>query len=135
MEPKKSGFAGTPPDVEAVRKDFEEFLVQLESTPSEKVVVLFGFAWANEIYEHDWLDLHLTGSELRARVAEAEAAGLGSIGSDDLFITLPALGVERLYCHEADIHVIAADPRHPYVETERQRWLELGWQVSPCTEG
>lgn len=96
--------------------------------------VVFGFAWGIEIYEHDWFELELTGSELRDRVATAEAAGLGRIGSDDLYITLPELGVERQYCHEADIHVTAADSRHPYVESERQSWLDKGWKVDPCTK-
>lgn len=126
------GFIGRPPDAEAVRRDFDEFVTELESRPSERVGVLFGFAWGNEIYEHDWLELDLTGSELRSRVAKAEAAGLGKIGSDDLYIKLPALGVERRYCHEADIHVTAADAEHPYVEAERQEWLDRGWNVYPC---
>jgi hypothetical protein len=128
------GFVGRPPDAEALRKDFDEFVSELESKPSEKVRVLFGFAWANEIYEHDWLELNLTGSELRSRVAHAEAAGLGRIGSDDLYITLPEIGVERQYCHEADIHVTAADAKHPYVEAERQSWVSKGWEVYPCTD-
>lgn len=128
------GFIGRPPDAEAVRRDFEGFVAELESKPSEKVGVVFGFAWGNEIYERDWLELDLTGSELRARVAEAEAAGLGQIGSDDLYIKLPGLGVERQYCHEADIHVTAADAEHPYVQAERQRWLDRGWEVYPCTD-
>lgn len=125
------GFIGIPPNVEAVRRDFDDFVTELESMPSEKVRVLFGFAWGNEIYERDWLELNLTGNELRARVSEAEAAGLGKIGSDDIYITLPALGVERQYCHEADIHVTAADAKHPYVVAERQRWLDKGWKVVP----
>jgi hypothetical protein len=121
-------------DAEAVRRDFDEFVTELESRSSERVLVLFGFAWGNEIYEHDWLELDLTGSELRSRVAEAEAAGLGKVGSDDLYITLPGLGVKRLYCHEADIHVTAADAAHPYLEAERQEWLHRGWEVYPCAD-
>ncbi len=128
------GFIGRPPSAKDVRRDFDEFVSQLESTPSETVAVVFGFAWGNEIYEQDWLELDLTGSELRARVAEAEASGLGRIGSDDLYIRFPALGVQRQYCHEADIHVTAADTRHPYVEAERQRWLDRGWEAYPCTD-
>lgn len=128
------GFIGRPPDVEAVRKDFDDFVAQLESRPAERVRVLFGFAWGNEIYERDWLELDLTGSELRARVAEAEAAGLGKIGADDLYITLPVLGVERQYCHEADIHVTSGDAQHQYAEGEREKWLERGWEVYPCAD-
>jgi hypothetical protein len=134
-DPKMTnGFVGRPPDAEAVRMDFDDFVTELESRPSEKVRVVFGLAWGNEVYEHDWLELDLTGSELRSRVAAAEAAGLGKIGSDDLHIKIPAPGAERQYCHEADIHVTAADPRHPYVEAERQRWLEMGWAVYRCAD-
>ena len=128
------GFIGRPPDAEAVRRDFDEFVTELESRPAEKVGVVFGFAWGNEIYERDWVELDLTGSELRSRVADAEAAGLGKIGSDDLYIKLPALGVERQYCHEADIHVTAADSEHPCVAAARQAWLDRGWEVYPCAD-
>lgn len=128
------GIVGRPRDAEALRRDFDEFVTELESRPAERVGVVFGFAWGNEIYEGDWLELSLTGGELRARVAEAEAAGLGKIGSDDLYIKLPALGIERQYCHEADIHVTAADSEHPYVAAARQEWLARGWEVSPCTD-
>jgi hypothetical protein len=128
------GFIGKPPDAAAVRKDFDDFVTELESRPSEKVRVVFGFAWGNKIYEHDWLELELTGSELRSRVAAAEAAGLGKIGADDLHIAVPTLGYERQYCHEADIHVTAAEAKHPYVEAERQRWLDRGWVVYPGSD-
>ncbi len=128
------GFIGRPLDVQAVRLDFEAFVAELESRPSEKVHVVFGFAWGNEIYEHDWLELVLTGSELRARVEAAEAAGLGKVGADDLFIRLPLLGVERHYCHEADIHVTANSSNNPYLQAERRAWLERGWTVFPCGE-
>jgi hypothetical protein len=122
---------GTPPcdTVQAVRRDFDALLRDLESWPSKRVSVVFGFAWGNHIYERDWLPLELSGAELRARVAAAEASGLGRIGSDDLHITLPDIGVERTYCHEADVHVIAAEGKHPYLGAQRQEWLRRGWRV------
>lgn len=126
-----SGVIGRPPDVAAFRRDFDEFVTELESRPLETVAVVFGCGWGNELYPADWLELNLTGSELRLRVAEAETAGLGKIGEDDLFIKLPGLGVERLYCHEVDIH-LTADADHPYVEAERQEWIKRGWDVYPC---
>ncbi len=117
---------GRPPEsdaVDAVRRDFEALLRNLESSPSQRVSVVFGFAWGNHIYERDWRALELTGGELRARMAAAEASGLGRIGSDDLHITLPDIGIERTYCHEADIHVIADESTHPYLGAQRQEWL------------
>ncbi len=124
---------GTPPedDQAAVRRDFEAFCCDLESTPSKRVSVVFGFAWGNEIYQHDWLSLELTGSELRARVAAAEASGLGRIDSDNLHITLPDLRVTRLYCHEDDVHVVAEDRNDAYLVAQREKWIEAGWDVHP----
>lgn len=123
---------GRPPDPEgadAVRRDFASLLRELESSPTRRVTVTFGFAWGNKIYERDWLPLDLTGSELRDRVGAAEASGLGRIGSDDLSITLPDIGVERTYCHEADIHVCADDKTNSYLEAQRERWVRSGWHV------
>ena len=123
---------GTPPQsdaVAAVRHDFEALVRDLEASPSRRVSVVFGFAWGNHIYELDWVALELSGAELRARVAAAEASGLGRIGSDDLHITLPDVGVERTYCHEADVHVVAPAGTHPYLAAQRQEWIRSGWHV------
>jgi hypothetical protein len=123
---------GRPPEsdaVGAVRRDFEAFLSQLESSPSKRVSVVFGFAWGNEIYERNWLALELTGCELRARVDAAEASGLGGIGSDDLHVTLPDIRIKRTYCHEADVHIVADESTNPYLEAQRQKWIDSGWEV------
>src|SRR5262245_45490322 len=128
----KHEIIGKPPEssaVDSVRRDFESFLRDLESSPSQRVSVVFGFAWGNHLYERDWLTLELTGAELRARVSVAEERGLGWIGSDDLHVTLPEIGVERTYCHEADIHLLANDRTNPHLVTQRNSWLRSGWQV------
>lgn len=120
---------GRPSSKDAMRADFDEFVTQLEFDPEHRITVVFGFAWGNSIYEGDWLDLELSGSELRERVAAAEASKLGKIGDDDLFIRLPSLGIERLYCHEADIHINGGRVDHPYVDDQRQKWIDRGWMV------
>jgi hypothetical protein len=63
------GYIGRPNAAEALRRDFDGFVAELESRPAERVGVVFGFAWGNLIYERTWLELDLTGSELRARIA------------------------------------------------------------------
>ncbi|MBK9129758.1 MAG: hypothetical protein IPM13_18535 [Phycisphaerales bacterium] len=159
----KHEIIGTPPedDADAVRRDFETFVRDLEATPGRRVSVVFGFAWGNEVYASDWLALDLTGSEqdrpprhargrartgprrepsarrsgseLRVRVDAAEPGGLGAIGSDDLHITLPDLRVERRYCHEDDVHLIADDRSNACLEAQRQKWLDSGWEALPRT--
>jgi hypothetical protein len=131
----KYELVGRPPEsiaVDAVCRDFQAFLGGLESSPSEMVSVVFGWPWGNKIYERDWSALEMTGSELRARVDAAEASGVGRIGTDDLHITLPDIRVERKYCHEGDIHVVADDSEHPYLSAQRQEWIRRGWQVHEC---
>ncbi len=124
----------TPPDPEQVRQDFDDFVAALEATPERTVRVGFGFAWANHLGPDGWEAQDLTGAELRARVAAAEAAGLGAIGDDDLHLALIDLGVKVKYCHEADIHVTADDATHPYLIAARERWLAQGYDVDTVTE-
>lgn len=118
-----------PPSVKNLRHEFEQLVTGLESAPEKRVRAMFGFAWANELYEGDWLVLELSGSELRERVQKAEEAELGQIGSDDFFIWLPDHEVEILYCHEGDIHLEAPESGRKYIESESQRWVALGWDV------
>ena len=132
----KHEFVARPPGNDpavAVRQYFDSFVDRLETDPSRTVIVLFGFAWGNEIYEHDWLELTLTGTELRDRVANTEADGLGRIASDDLHITIPELGVQILYCHESDIHVIADSCTNPYLISQQEEWQRNGWNVTEQT--
>ncbi len=48
----KHEITGTPPedDEDAVRRDFETFVRDLEVTPARRVSVVFGFGW----YGADW---------------------------------------------------------------------------------
>ncbi|MCW5983521.1 MAG: hypothetical protein KIT09_35850 [Bryobacteraceae bacterium] len=109
---------------DALRRDFEAFLSELESSQS-RVSVVFGVAWGNEIYERDWRALEMSGGELRARVGAAESSGLGKIGRDDLHITLQDVGVQRTYCHHAEIHVAADASTHPNFEALRDAWIRM----------
>ena len=128
----KKGYIGRPPqDIaeNAIREDFKSFINDPEVISENYINVVFGFAWGNAIYESDWVELRMTGSELYERVKIAEAQGLGSIGTDDLYIVFPRLGVEVQYCHEADIHITAKDTTHPYVVKKQKEWLKKRWEV------
>lgn len=120
---------GRPSNEAEVRRDFEEFCASLESQPGHQVRVVFGFAWGNNIYKDKWIELELSGADLRKKIAEAEHKKNGRIGEDDLFVTLPDMGVERHYCHEADVHVTAQRHDHPYILAEKQKWIARGWKI------
>lgn len=123
----------TPPGpdrVAAVREEFDSFLTDLEQSETQNVNVIFGFAWGNQVYGGDWIELTLTASEIRSRVSAAESRQLGRIGGDDFHVSIPASNVERLYCHEADIHIVADGQTNSYLQAQQERWQQLGWQVS-----
>ncbi len=119
---------GTPPDPKDIRDDFDGFIQKLERMGIARVKMLFGFAWANELYEKDWLELHVTPKQLREKVSVAEKSGAGSLGDDDIFITVEELGYERQYCHHADIH-LEAESSNSFAEEQKAEWIARGWQV------
>ncbi|MCP5530353.1 MAG: hypothetical protein H7A44_07910 [Opitutaceae bacterium] len=119
---------GRPAREEAVRADFEAYIESLVATGVPLVDISFGFAWGNDVYPGQWQIEHLTPSEARIRVREVEEKKIGRIGHDDFFISIPGSGYERLYCHEADIHVIS-DHEHPALFEAKQLWQKRGWQI------
>jgi hypothetical protein len=124
---------GKPESIRVVREDFESFIHLLEAKNIPHLKVLFGFAWGNYIYEKDWLEMTLSPKELRERVQQAELNKDGTIGNDDLFIKVDEFFYERLYCHEADIHLSSEAPNE-FTEREKSRWLEKGWKVYEKTD-
>jgi len=123
---------GCPPHVTAVREDFERFLSEIETCGIGRIELLFGFAWANDIYPGDWEPQWLSAAEIRRVVSEAETRELGAIGSDDLFLTIPELASQRQYCHEADIHLESQAPS-AYTESVKRDWIVRGWTVRERT--
>ena len=80
----------------------------------DKVTVLFGFAWGNYIY--DWKDQVMSWAELSEAVTNAEENGDGSIGSDDLYLTV---GEDKFtFCHHSDIHY----PDQPTTKLGKALW-------------
>jgi hypothetical protein len=98
---------------DAIRSAFER-MVSIGKRHGGNVTVLFGFAWGNDI--HDWKDQVMTWAELSGAVRQAEANGVGSIGSDDLHLTI---GSDQFtFCHHSDIHY----PDQPATELGKALW-------------
>lgn len=117
-----------PPQNIDIRSEFSRFLSQATEQGWEEFKVLFGFAWGNYLYEDGWLEEVISLDELDSRVQAAEKSDHGSIGDDDLFITVVATGVEHTFCHENDIH-LKGKAHDKYMLTEVTRYQEMGWQV------
>ena len=93
----------------------------------ESCRVLFGFAWGNEYYPgQEWNEEEIKLTQLRRKVGEVEATGIGSLGKDDLFVKLA--GLEFQFCHECDVHSHFAEPSNDDVEAFFHRWQMLGFE-------
>jgi len=64
-------------------------------------------------------------AELVAKVKALAAAGLGTLGSNDLF--LKVAGLEFLFCNDSDVHISFAQ-HQPDIEHFFQRWKQLGFE-------
>jgi len=121
-----------PPDVSAVREDFERFLADLENRGIKRVELVFGIGWALDIYPDEWKPESMAVADVRNVVSDAETKGFGKLGSDDLVLTIAELRAERFYCHEGDIHLESEVPS-AYTESAKVDWIEQGWTVSERT--
>jgi hypothetical protein len=91
---------------EEVWSSFDWILGCLSRHGVTAVLVVFGYDWG------DWQDETVELDNLRSRVKEAEAQELGSLSTDDLFITVENV-IQIQYCHHADIHLKYIQKDHP----------------------
>ncbi len=125
--------AARPASAEDVRREFQFFMDRAKLQGWKDLKVLFGFAWGNYIYEKDWIEEIMTPEQLSERVAAAEFARDGKIGSDDLYVTPLAIGVQHTFCHEADVHLEGPEGSD-YISSEAARYESLGWDVYERTK-
>ena len=90
------------------------------------VMILFGFAWGNYIYEKDWVELPTSTDGIENLILKAEKEEHGKLGFDDLYIKIPDINTEFQYCHETDIHLTFSEPNE-LVQAVRTRWISNGW--------
>jgi hypothetical protein len=122
-----------PKDGDDIRCEFDRFLSTARSRGWNELKILFGFAWGNYAYENDWIEEVVSPDGLETRVRELEEKGDGSIGEDDLFVTVLAIGIQHTFCHENDIH-IEGPHDDPYIDEEAGRYQSLGWELHDRTK-
>ncbi len=88
--------------------------------------VLFGFAWGNQYYPSaEWPYEKIKLSELPDKVRTVENSGIGSLGTDDLFVKIR--GLQFRFCNDSDIHIYFTEPCED-IEYFYSRWKQLGYQ-------
>ena len=92
----------------------------------DEVLILFGFAWGNFIYEKDWIEQSTSTYNIESLILTAEKDEHGQLGFDDLYIKIPNLNIELQYCHETDIHLTYLDTNE-LIEAVSKRWTLNGW--------
>jgi hypothetical protein len=107
--------------------ELDEVVRYFREKDVESCRVLFGFAWGNEYYPgREWNEEKIDLVQLRRKVDEVEARGIGSLGNDDLFMKLA--GLEFRFCHECDVHIHFTAPSNDHVEAFFARWQKLGYE-------
>jgi len=117
-----------PTEGEDIRSEFDRFLDLSRKEGWNELKVLFGFAWGNYVYEHDWIEEVMSPNELQKKVQDAEMNGDGSISDDDLHIKVVATGRDYTFCHENDIHISGAID-DAYILDEAERFKSRGWKI------
>ena len=117
-----------PADTDSIRFEFTRFLDRALAEGWVEMKVRFGFAWSAHPGMGDGTEKMMSPVMLAETVSAAESQNQGKIGSDDLYVTPIALGVEHLFCHDADIHLQGPE-ESAYIESEAARFSALGWKV------
>lgn len=110
-----------------LREELEFFAQYFRNLGLEDCEALFGFAWGNKYYPTaEWKAVRLPLQSLVDEVQRVETAKLGALGSDDLFVSLPALNLEFHFCNDSDLHLSFPEPTD-ITEYFYQRWKERGF--------
>ena len=78
----------------------------------DKVTLIYGFAWGNEIY--NWEDQIVKVSEVREHIKNVESKDFGYLGCDDLYIKIGE-DVQIQFCHHQDIHLNYNHDNNPLI--------------------
>jgi hypothetical protein len=94
---------------------------------------LFGWAWGNKYYTTTtWDRVYIPLTDLLSEVQRVESAGLGLLGRDDLFLSVPPLNLEFQFCNDSDIHVFFEGPAE-IPEFFYNRWKVCGFHPAKWT--
>jgi hypothetical protein len=106
--------------------DLRLTVARLEGLGATEVLLFFGYAWGRRIYSGPWVGMPVAIGAVPAMIADAEQQGFGSLGDDNLYLTVPSRDVKFLYSHESDIH-LSYGPETPFVTETIGRWRANGW--------
>ncbi len=109
-----------------IRSEFYELMHRAEKLGWKCVDLDFGWHWAVEIYAgSDWKTVRCFPADAVRIVQEKEAAGIGSVGTDDLFIRIPEAGLAFEFNHEACIEV-TGERANAFFRDEINRFKAMG---------
>lgn len=103
-------------------QEIEAFLEFLQDRQIGSVTAMYG--WACEIDEPY---IPITVPDAREFFRQAVSEKIWEPGSADLYVEVPTLTAEFLFCHESDIHLISKNDK--VLAQWRTRWLTQGYTV------
>ena len=109
--------------------DLRKNIAFLEGIGVSRVLLFFGFSWGNDVNENEWKEMAVPLNAVEKMVADCEAGGYGALGDDNLYVTIPELGVKLQYSYETDIH-LSYSLKNAFVEQVLARWASEGWKMA-----
>jgi len=116
---------GYPDSVEKLRAEFLAFIETAKREEWHELEVKFYLEFFQELR---WEVTVMSPDELLARVLEVERNHTGRIGSDDLWVTPLATGIEHFFYHENGFEFIRPVGSE-YIRSEGLRLKTMGWKV------
>jgi hypothetical protein len=99
-------------DIDRLRSELCHVVEFFRGMGHERCDVFFGWAWRDEQDETDLAmkSMNIPLLDLNAEVREAEAAGLGNFGGDDVWVSFEGLALKIQFCHHEGIHLSYSEP-------------------------
>jgi len=123
-----------PVGTEDLWADLRTNIELLKASGYTLALVFFGFAWGEEIYEDQWIEIPISLDDLETKIRNAEEKGFGSLGNDNLYFTIEELPLRLNYSYESVIHLSYSEGNEIAL-TIQKRWLSQGWLTESLNSG
>jgi hypothetical protein len=113
-------------DDDILRDELRSLVRYFRDLGHERCDVLFGWRWGMDYYPNaPWEKVSIPLAELESEIRKVEDAGLGRLGGDDLFVTIPRLDGEFCFCHHEGIHLVFSEAGQTTADF-LDRWCSAG---------
>ena len=117
-----------PLGVEDLWSDLRINLESLKRLGVKEILLLFGFSWGKSIYreEKTWHEMPAALDEVEKLIFDAQDKGYGTLGQDNLYMSIHDFDARLQYSNDIDIH-LSFGKMNPFVKSVLDRWRANEW--------